>query len=926
MKCESIHIDQKKKDIIIYVNDAFASQVFTPDKVDYIYNQLSKRIPKAYKKYKLFVKTAKHATIEQLIPNIYRTDEWDKQRMWKDLDYKGNPWVKNLSLPYEVTNGLQNRHLFIWASHGNYFKENQWKWQRPYLFCTTEDLFTQSFVYPFLFPMLEKAGAIIGTPRERDYQTQQIIVDNNIPSPKDLYTETTGKHAWETSAEGTGFGEIPHVLNDSINPFSIGTYRYISTTSQPSKVSTAIWEPNISIDGKYAVYVSYKTLPNSITDAHYTVYHKGGHTDFTVNQQMGGGTWVYLGTFEFGTSHTSKQYVVLHNHSKNKGIVTADAVRFGGGMGQHERGGIGCSGLPRYLEAARYYAQWAGIPDTLVNTSEGMNDYADDLRVRGNMLNYLGGGSIYMPNIEGQRVPFEIALALHSDAGIRSDHSIFGSLSIGTTQVGDSMKTYPVGLSRYSSSDFSAILLNDLTRNISTTFSIPWVQREHWDRNYAETRIPHIPSAILEMLSHQNFRDMTYGHDPHFKFTLARSVYKSILRYVMNLHDIKKYSIQPLPIRNFAAELTEDGSHVHLSWDATTDALEPTAKAKQFVLYTKVGDGAFDNGQNLGDCNSCLVKIHPHTPYAFQITAVNDGGESFPSETLSAYFNPQATKRALIVNGFYRLSGPAQVNHSDCIGFDVEEDFGVPYLSTTAYSGKQEIFNVNSAGLADSIAWGLSGQEWVGKELKGNTFDYPVTHGKAMIASNQFSYGSISRNAFEQPGFNTQSYDVIDYIAGLEGDFKHNLRPFKTFTSATQNKLTQYLHQGGALFLSGSYIASDCLHNQSDRSFIENILKFRYAGSARNDTTLSINGLNMNFEIFRTPNEIHYPAQNPDAILPSTTDAFPCFMYGLGQGAGVAYPGKDYRVISMSFPFECIRNENIRKSAMNAILTFLTER
>ena len=42
--------------------------------------------------------------------------------------------------------------------------------------------------------------------------------------------------------------------------------------------------------------------------------------------------------------------VVLSNESREKGVVCADAVRFGGGMGNIVRGGQ-VSGLPRYLEA-----------------------------------------------------------------------------------------------------------------------------------------------------------------------------------------------------------------------------------------------------------------------------------------------------------------------------------------------------------------------------------------------------------------------------------------------------------------------------------------------------------------------------------------------------------------------------------------------
>lgn len=59
---------------------------------------------------------------------------------WDKTDYQGKPWVKNVSRPNEISEGLQNRHLSIWASHGRYYdsKKGTWKWQRPILFGTTE--------------------------------------------------------------------------------------------------------------------------------------------------------------------------------------------------------------------------------------------------------------------------------------------------------------------------------------------------------------------------------------------------------------------------------------------------------------------------------------------------------------------------------------------------------------------------------------------------------------------------------------------------------------------------------------------------------------------------------------------------------------------------------------------------------------------
>ena len=100
---------------------------------------------------------------------------------WQGIDYDGDPWVFNVSRPYFVTAGLQNRHLSLWASHGRYYYADRdvWKWQRPNLFCTNEDLFTQTIVVPYLIPMLQNAGAIVFTPRERDWQTNEIVIDND---------------------------------------------------------------------------------------------------------------------------------------------------------------------------------------------------------------------------------------------------------------------------------------------------------------------------------------------------------------------------------------------------------------------------------------------------------------------------------------------------------------------------------------------------------------------------------------------------------------------------------------------------------------------------------------------------------------------------------------------------------------------------
>ncbi len=937
MRADSIRISDEAHTISIFTNEAFSSQPFTPQSVQHIYSGIQRALPTPYNTFRLNIFNPKGQLIEDLVPNILREGKADADRLWGKTSFTGNAWVSNTSLPYHATNGLSGRHLFIWPSHGRYFKQSSWQWQRPYLYCTTEDLFTQSFVFPYLFPMLEKAGAVVCSPRERDVQTHMCVVDNDSPTRQGTYAEGAADDGkWTSSDNAEGFKMPYGLLTDSTCPFREGTYRMAPAVNRKNKLSCAVWTPDIPATGRYAVYVSYATRANSVNDAHYSVFHKGGRTNFVVNQQMGGGTWVYLGTFEFEKGSSSQGKVMLTNQSDGRGVVTADAVRFGGGFAQNERGEAGTSGLPRFLEAARYHAQFCGLPDTLFNTEQGLNDYNDDLRVRSNMLNYIGGHSAYIPTDCGLGVPFELSLALHSDAGTRPQGQIYGSLAICTTKTGmaddasaneessDSQPTpsYPSGLSRMASQDFAGTLLNNLVNDLSRDFSINWTRRELWDRNYAETRMPDVPSAILEMLSHQNFEDMKYGHDPLFKFSLARSVYKSILRHVNFMHGTKDVTVEPLPVHAFSATLSADGSSVLLQWKPTDDAAEPSARPTSYVVYTKTGTDDFDNGQLIGAACSYTMPVSPDKQYSFRVTAVNAGGESFPSETLSVMHASGADKRVLIVNGFTRLCGPAWVERNDSLGFDLKEDMGVPYLYTTAFAGEQRNFSSPSV----SSNAGHCGNELMGKTFAGNTFDFPVCHGEAIAQSGRYSFDSSSREAFEQTDFPLTSYAAIDYIAGLEADKAYNLRSYAAFPAATQKRIAAYLkNHGGALLASGAYLASDAATGKGGTDFVEDVLKCRYDGRLLCDTCQSVSGLNTQFDIVRQPSAEHYGAQHPDAVLPASGKAFSLFAYGNGQGAGVAFKGRTYRTAVMAFPFECIKSAEVRGKAMSALLDFLTK-
>lgn len=878
-----LEMDDENETLTVKVNDAFAEQSFTPQVVEDIYAKIKEVLPSPYDDYFLRVETHNYE-IQELIPNRLRKHK-DKTRMW-GTDYQGEPWVKNMDVPHDITEGLQGRHLSLWASHGRYYdvKNGVWKWQRPKLFGTTEDLFTQTIVVPYLIPMLENAGAVVFTPRERAWQKEEVIVDND--GSKRNYIEATSHGRWK-DAPMAGFAYHDTAYVDNENPFMAGTARMVKTTNSKSRYSLASYQPDFPKSGRYAVYVSYQTVDNSIDNAEYTVWHKGERTVFHVNQRMGGGTWVYLGTFEFDKGYSEFNRVTLTNQSNQSGVVTTDAVRFGGGMGNIRRGET-VSGLPRAIEGARYYAQWAGMPYSVYSGRMGTDDYADDINVRSNMTNYLAGGSPFVPDTTGLRVPIELSLAIHSDAGIaKEENGIIGTLSIFTSNFNEGKLN--AGISRLASRDFADALLTNISTGLQYQYG-RWNRRELYDRNYSETRLPAVPSAILETLSHQNFNDMRYGHDPHFKFTLARIIYKTILRYVNEQHN-RSCVVAPLAPENFYIELSKNKARLH--WEEVTDLQEPSAEATGYIVYTSQGGADFDNGTYVKG-KSHELELEPDMLYHFKVVAVNKGGRSFPSETLSAYYHPGAKKTVMIVNNFHRLSSPAIRTIGDEKEFDINDDPGITYGTTAGWAGLSFV--------------------------AGNEFNYVTTHAKAIASAQEYNIVSASDKVIEDGKVKLKNYPLVDLVLGLERNDGHSLVYYKTFTKSMRKTLTDYTRRGGALLVSGAYIGTDIMGTEEER-FVSEILKCTYGGQYRAENNL-VNGLGTVIPYYNMLNEEHYAATSAD-ILRSAAPAFTVMQYADGQDAAVAYKGRDYRSFTMGFPFECIMDEQKQGAIMRGILNFL---
>ena len=132
--------------------------------------ELKKRFPDKYKSYKVGSLFSKQVKLDQLPTSALHFDgkpAASRFRTEEPSEYHGP--VKEVS-EMSFSKGLSDRNIAVWQSHGRYYDNGtgRWMWQRPCLFQTVEDMFTQSFVLPYLVPMLEDAGAYVMLPRERE--------------------------------------------------------------------------------------------------------------------------------------------------------------------------------------------------------------------------------------------------------------------------------------------------------------------------------------------------------------------------------------------------------------------------------------------------------------------------------------------------------------------------------------------------------------------------------------------------------------------------------------------------------------------------------------------------------------------------------------------------------------------------------------
>ncbi|MDX1972912.1 MAG: hypothetical protein SFY68_10315 [Candidatus Sumerlaeia bacterium] len=836
-----------------------------------------------------------------------------------------------------ITNGLAGSNLVIAASHGwTWHQEQRWQFQRARVYTTVEDLFPLSSVNPFLIPMLENAGAMVWSARERSYQTAEVIVDNEHRDPD---FQSTGN--WEVSPfRGWSGGRVP-AMNDRVEPFSLGDSLRAAVDAETT--STVRITPLIPRSGEYPVYASWGMSNSNSSSVPMTIHHAGGSTTVRVNQQVAGGTWVYLGSYPFQQGQNEGQGSVeittagaVANESGTTWI-SVDAFRFGGGMGNIAPGDH-VSGKPRYAETALYNLQYSGAPRDFVFNAPSTPghfgiDYNQDITARGEYPNWLQGspnGPNAARNHPGLGVPVDAMVSWHTDAGGQSG-GIVGTLMLYQIQDDRGEETFPDGRSRFLNRDLSTLIMEEYIRTIRGEFSSTWPRRDLREVGYGEIRRPNTPSTIIELLSHHNFQDMKYGVDPRFKKATARSVYKALTRFVCYGRGHIPV-IQPLEPAAVSLRHRKNGLFA-LTIKPQLDPLEPTALPTHYIVYESRDGFAFDNGTQYpatgrdGETNIAL-QLPKGEPRYFRVTAANEGGQSLPSSVVGgSYYGTLGLNRVLLVDAFDRISGPEIVEAPGAQGFNRHADPGVGYHYNDGVVGDQYDFNFNSEWKNDleTPGRGASTSHLEDHREKGNSFDHIVAYGK-ILHEQKYPFDSSTR-LLATANSSGESAAVI-WIGGeqktvlpfvipeelKEGAPDRMESEFPLMESAQAEWLLQYLSQGGKVIISGAYVGEELMGPAADeakrtlalelgvQSFIRSASTINALTSADDSTSTTLparfgRDLESPINIVGTV----YPVEHPQGF--TTTTGKPLAIYG-DTGEVAAFQTKNALVAG--FPLETV--------------------
>ncbi len=716
--------------------------------------------------------------------------------------------------------------------------------------------------------MAWRAGATIVPFRPLGHQTREVVMDNGDPG-----VEFNG--LWSDVHASVYYGNA----NDAAG------YR-VAPASADAETATARYTPTLSEAGIYPVYTWADYGADRLRRQRYRIRHTGGVTEVFVNHRRVGRGWVWLGNYFFEAGRDG--YVEISNRcgAGDGGVVVADAIRFGVGMGDVNRGS-GVSGQPRELEAALYWIErmlGQGAPGDVCARTK-FDDYDANVGSPARM-------SAWMNNEADGEYADRIYLGFHSNAGrngsLRGAWTLFNNEYTTTDQ------------ERYAQVVCEEIE-NEMERlDEGVAFPEDWnstLKVKVYGSNYGEIRSGYnnneMNATIAEVAFHDNAPDAEILKDPKARRVMARAALRGVIRYLNEASKGRVPAAYPPDAPTHLRVKGAGGGKAVLSWKAPergTAAAEGDPPAGYVVYRSEDGRG-FAAAARIEGGETTQARIQIGRARAgsgagkaggtvfFRVAAWNSGGESDPSPVVAVRNSGQGRgRRALIVDGFDR------------------QDAGQsPIVEVASHLGSTS---------------GGGGRFAILRPERMNPRNSTVAHAIA-LADNEMDFDSCESAAVSAGLVSPRDYALVAWACGTDGPAGgHSLDERELAI------LREFVESGGALLLSGSEIGSALSKAKgSGAEFSRDILKSEYkatlpgASRAAGVSGSVFEGVSeFGFGAAQEPGTFETPACDWISPLPGARAAlkFAGEITAPGEGAAAiqAEVGEKGRVLYLAFPFE----------------------
>jgi hypothetical protein len=775
--------------------------------------------------------------------------------------YRGGPVSQSFGQPSGALSGVV---VFMTGGHG--WTANQtdsvWELQRPVLLGMAEDygnIDQLNYFANFCF----NAGATVVPFRPVGWQPLEIVLDNDDPNVSFMGT-------WSAMSDVKYFE----------NGVTQSGVAYRTAAAAMVEDAVARYTPDIQVTDYYPVYTFVIGGPDRVPQT-YRIAHNGGVTEVVVDHRRVGNGWIWLGSYYLVAGEDN--WVEISNASAEAGVVVADAIRWGCGVGDIVREGPGTiSGYPRDHEAQRYWSEGTlgnnavGFDSILWDVPE-LEDISDNVRAAAKWAREM--------NQEPNDLTFErwrrVYLEFHSNAG----GSQRGQMTL-ITNLGGTLNQQNYALTLSDEFDADMTLLDG-------EFEHDWFDRQFptltagYGAISAEATGDEFDATILEVAFHDNMQDAELLRDARFREASARAAMHGIIRFLNSLPD-SQVPLAFLPDRPTSFRVEDlGGGDIHLAWTPPVADGARGDAATGYVIYQSDNGYGFGDPIVVGNVTSHVISNVPveQTRY-FRIAATNAGGESMPTEVLAVRRPAAGVADVVIVNGYDRQR--RQIN--------ALEEFTQP----AAYAG-----------------------QFVERQIarRSNSFDYVVQHAEALAAAGE-GFASCSNEAVQLSQVDLGDYAVAVWIFGQEAVED------QTLNSTERIKLEDFLLDGGAAFLSGAELAYDLDQSGGGRIFAEDRLRIDiYTEDANTYDVEPLAGGIFEGMVpfdFDPANGAVYAVKRSNVIT-SYPDSVESLEYaGIAFGAAaVEYAGPIYNTVVFAFPFETISEPVVRTEVMTRVVAFL---